>query len=54
MKLKDQKCAFLFSEVEYLDHRITLEGQLITFTKVKVIIEPPAPTNVSELRVKAF
>ena len=40
------------SEVEYLGHRITPDGLQPTLTKVKAITEPPAPTNVSEL--KAF
>ena len=52
MRLKEQKCTFLLSEVEYLGYRITPEGQLPTLTKVKAITEAPAPTNISEL--KAF
>ena len=52
MRLKEQKCAFLLSKVEYLGHQITPEGQLPTPTKVKAITEAPAPTNISEL--KAF
>ena len=50
MRLKEQKCAFLLSEVEYLGYRITPEGQLPTLTKVKAITEAPAPTNISELK----
>ena len=50
MTLKEQKCAFLLPEVEYLDHQITPEGQLPTCTKVKAITEAPAPTNTWELK----
>ena len=52
MRLKQQKCEFLMSEVEYLGHRISPDGLHPTPTKVKAIMEAPAPTNVSEL--KAF
>ena len=51
IRLKEQKCAFLLSEVEYLGYRITPERQLPTLTKVKAITEAPAPTNISELRI---
>ena len=52
MRLKQQKCQFSMSEVEYLGHRINPDGLQPTLTKVKAITEAPAPTNVSEL--KAF
>jgi len=52
MRLKQQKCAFLLPEVEYLGHRITPNGLHPTPTKVKAITEAPAPKSVSEL--KAF
>ena len=52
MRLKEQKCAILLSNVEYLGHQITPEGQLPTCTKVKAITSAPAPINTPEL--KAF
>ena len=51
MRLKQQKCAFLLPEVEYLGHRITLNGLHPTPTKVKAITEAPAPRSVPELKI---
>ena len=46
MRLKEQKCAFIPSEVKYFGHRITPEGQPPTRIKMKAIKEAPALTRV--------
>ena len=51
MRLKQQKCEFLMSEVEYLGHHISPDGLQPTATKVKAITEAPAPRSVSELKL---
>ena len=53
MRLKQQKCQFLMSEVEYLGHRITPDGLQPTLTKVNAITEAPAPMKPTLTKVKA-
>lgn len=50
MRLKQEKCSFLLSSVEYLGHTISREGLKTSESKVKAISNAPAPSNVSELR----
>ena len=50
MRLKQEKCSFLLSSVEYLGHTISREGLKTSDSKVKAISNAPAPSNVSELR----
>ena len=52
MRLKQSKCVFMLSEVEYLGHKITKDGLRPTDSKVEAIAKAPTPKNVSEL--KAF
>ena len=48
--LKQEKCSFMMSEVEYLGHRISAKGLQPLPSKVRVIQEAPTPTEVSQLR----
>lgn len=48
--LKQGKCKFIMSEVEYLGHIISAEGLKPSKSEVKPIEEAPVPTNVSELK----
>ena len=50
MRLKQEKCSFLLSSVEYLGHTISKEGLKTSDSKVKAISNAQAPSNVSELR----
>ena len=50
LRLKQHKCAFLLSAVEYLGHKISAEGIQPTEEKVRAIKEAPPPTNVTQLR----
>ena len=49
-KLKQKKCGFLLSSVEYLGHKISAKGLQPTEEKVRAIKEAPPPSNVSQLR----
>ena len=49
MRLKQEKCSFLLSSVEYLGHTISKEGLKTSDSKVKAISNAQAPSNVSEL-----
>ena len=48
--LKQEKCSFMMSEVEYLGHRIFAKGLQPLPSKVRAIQEAPTPTEVSQLR----
>ena len=48
--LKQEKCKFMLSEVQYLGHTISAEGLKPSKSKVKAIEEAPVPRNVSELK----
>ena len=48
--VKKQKCAFGQCTVEYLGHLVSREGVSVDPTKIKVILEWPAPTTVKQLR----
>ena len=48
--LKRQKCAFMLIEVEYLGHKLSMEGLRPTESKVQAITDAPAPQNVTQLR----
>ena len=52
MRLKQSKCKFLLSEVEYLGHKITKNGLKPSDAKLEAVSKAPVPKNVSEL--KAF
>ena len=49
-RLKQEKCAFLTSSVEYLGHIISKEGVQPLPSKVTAIKKAPAPKNQQELR----
>ena len=48
MRLKEEKCNFLLSSVEYLGHVISSKGSSTSDTKVTAISNAPSPTNESE------
>ena len=50
VKLKQQKCAFLLPEVEYLGHKITKYGLQPTAEKIRAIKEAPVPENLTQLK----
>ena len=50
MKVKHEKCLFLFSEVEYLGHVISSAGLRPSEAKAAAITGAPAPTNETELK----
>jgi len=50
IQLKQAKCEFMQSSVEYLGYRIDAEGLHATNDKLQAIVEAPPPKNVHELR----
>ena len=50
MRLKCNKCAFLLTAVEYLGHRISVQGLQPTDEKIRTINNAPAPNNISQLK----
>ena len=50
LRLKKQKCSFMLTSVDYLDHTISSEGLQPTREKVRAIKDAPTPTNVAQLR----
>nr|XP_055038341.1 uncharacterized protein K02A2.6-like [Misgurnus anguillicaudatus] len=50
LKVRKDKCEFFSSSVEYLGHVIDSSGLHKAPSKVKAIVEAPAPQNVSQLR----
>ena len=50
MRLKQVKCTFLMPEVEYLGHKICLEGLQPTEFKVHAEADNPEPKRAAELR----
>ena len=51
VRLKESKCAFMMSTVEYLGHKITKDGLQPSESKVEAVIKAPTPSNVTELKV---
>ena len=49
-RLKQEKCEFLLSSVEYLGHRVSADGIQPLQSKVEAISNAPVPKNVQELR----
>ena len=49
-RLNQEKCTFLMPEVEYVGHKICLEGMQPTETKVHAETDTPEPKRVAELR----
>jgi hypothetical protein len=47
---KFNKCDFLEKEIHYLGHVISFEGVPVDPAKIKVIMDWPAPRNVTEVR----
>ena len=45
--LKHEKCVFM---VDYLGHKISAEGLSPTESKVRAIVNTPAPTDVTQLK----
>ena len=52
MRLKKNKCVFMMSATEYLDHKITKDRLLPSESKVETVTNAPYTWNVIEL--KAF
>ena len=50
LRLKKSKCQFFTKELEFLGHSITPEGVKPTKSRVKGILEAPAPANKKELQ----
>jgi len=50
IRLKQEKCSFLQSEVEYLGYRIDEKGIHTSPSKLEAIQQAPTPTNTTELR----
>ena len=50
LRLKLPKCRFLQQSVEYLGHLVDAKGLHATPSKVKALIEAPAPRDITELR----
>ena len=50
MHLREDKCAFLLPQVEYLGHQISQSGLHPTKENFRAIVEAPAPQNVSQLK----
>jgi hypothetical protein len=48
---KLSKCSFYQSKIHYLGHVISDEGIIMDPSKVEAIMEWPAPTNVSKVRI---
>ena len=51
LKLNQQKCIFSQTELEFLGHKIALEGTNPHPNKVRAIVDLEQPSNVSELRI---
>ena len=49
-RLKESKCQFLSDEVDYLGHRIEVEGIHPSGAALSAFFDAPMPTNVTELR----
>ena len=50
VRLRQDKCAFMFKQVDYLGHSISAEGLKPSEDKVKAISKAPVPTNLTQLR----
>ena len=50
IRLKQAKCAFIKSSVEYLGHKISADGIRPMTEKLRAINDAPPPNNVSQLR----
>ena len=50
LTLKKSKCAYLLKSVEYLGHTISKDRLHTSDSKVRAVLEAPAPRDVSELR----
>lgn len=50
MRVRQDKCEFFKSSVEYLGHVIDSAGLHKASSKVKAIVEAPSPNNVTQLR----
>ncbi|CAH9130821.1 unnamed protein product [Cuscuta epithymum] len=50
LSVKFKKCAFGKQELEYLGHIITNKGVKVDQSKIKAMLDWPAPTNITELR----
>ena len=49
-RLKQEKCQFLLSKVEYLGHQISSDGIRPLHNKIDAIVKAPIPGNVQQLR----
>ena len=50
IRVKNNKCSFMKSSVQYLGHRIDAQGLHATDDKIRTIKEVPVPKNIQELR----
>ena len=50
VRLKEEKCAFLLPDMEYLGHKISRKGLQPTQEKIRVIIDAPLPKDISQLK----
>ena len=50
MRLKQDKCSFMLTEVEYLGYNISNRGLRPSENKVKALKDAPRPTNSSQLK----
>ena len=48
--LRKEKCSFFSPQIEYLGHLINEKGLHHTQSKIKAIIDAPAPSTVTELK----
>ncbi|XP_071917199.1 uncharacterized protein [Coffea arabica] len=50
LKLKESKCAFTVSQIDYLGHVISEQGVIADSSKISAIQQWPIPTTLKELR----
>ena len=50
IRLKREKCRFMWKSVDYLGHRIDSQGLHATEDKLDAITQAPQPSNVQEVR----
>ena len=54
LRLKEGKCAFMLSSVEYLGHQILEEGTYPATEKIRAIAEASVPRDAQQLRSVIF
>ena len=51
MILRKNKCAFMTSDVEYLDHEIAKDGLQLLESKVEAVTKAPCLHNITDYRL---